>query len=180
MSRLEGWETGHDDAAPHERDARAARRVPERLRGRGDLTLVVGLGGDADAAARLLAASAGAEVPVLPVPDRRAALAARADGVRTDRPVVGVVTLPGPLAVAEFAVDLAGIEPDQVWAAVDASRKDEDTAAWVAAVDAVLAVDAIAASNAALTATPLAIDRLGHPVLWLDAPPAAPVDRRIG
>jgi hypothetical protein len=85
--------------------------------------------------------------------------------------VVGTVTLPAPDAVPALAADLAAIEPDQVWVAVDASRKEEDTAAWVGAVDAVLAVDAIAATNAALTASPLSVDRLGHPVLWLDSTP---------
>lgn len=144
---------------------------PARLRGRGDLTLVVGLGPDAEAAARVLAASADAGAEVQQLSDRRAALAARADGVRRDIPVVAAFPLAGPDAVPGLAADLAGIAPDQVWVAVDVSRTFGDTSGWVRAVDAVLAVDAVAATGAAFTSTPDDVHRLGLPVLWLDAPP---------
>jgi hypothetical protein len=144
---------------------------PARLRGRGDLTLVVGLGRDAEAAAAVLAASADAAAEVVHVADRRDALAARADGVRRDIPLVAAYALAGPAAVAAVGAELAGIAPDQVWAAVDVSRKAEDTAAWVRALDAVLAVDAVAATGAALTSSPGDVHRLGLPVLWLEAPP---------
>lgn len=144
---------------------------PGRLRGRGDLTLVVGLPGDVGEAARVLAASADAGAEVQRVTDRRDALAARADGVRREIPIVAAFPLAGPSAVAQLAADLAATAPDQVWVAVDVSRKHEDTAEWVQAVDAVLAVDAIAATGAPLTSTPESVHRLGLPVLWLDAPP---------
>lgn len=149
---------------------RPAGPPPARLRGRGDLTLVIGLGADALAAARVLADSA--EADVLPVTDRREALAARADGVRRERAVVGVVELPRTEVPQALAADLAGVAPDQVWVAVDVSRKPEDTAAWVRAVDGVLAVDAVAATGGALTASPASVHLLGLPVLWLDEPPA--------
>nr|WP_217498858.1 transporter substrate-binding domain-containing protein [Leifsonia sp. C5G2] len=145
---------------------------PARLRGRGDLTLVVGLGGDAEAAAAVLAASADAGAEVVRVADRRDALAARADGVRRDLPLVAAYALAGPGAVPAVVAELAGIAPDQVWVAVDVSRRPEDTAEWVRAVDAVLAIDAVAATGAAFTSSPDDIHRLGLPVLWLDAPPA--------
>lgn len=148
-----------------------AAAPPARLRGRGDLTLVVGLGEDALAAARVLAASASPDGEALAIADRRDALAARADGVRQEHPVVGAFSLPGVDAVPGLAAELAGIAPDQVWVAVDASRKTQDTAHWVRAVDAVLAVDGIAATGAALTASPDDVRGLGLPVLWLDAPP---------
>lgn len=144
---------------------------PARLRGRGDLTLVVGLGADAEAAARVLAASADAGAEVQHLADRRDALAARADGVRRDIPVVAAFPLAGPAAVPALAADLAGIAPDQVWVAVDVSRTFGDTSTWVRAVDAVLAVDAVAATGASFTSTPDDVHRLGLPVLWLDAPP---------
>jgi hypothetical protein len=54
---------------------------------------------------------------------------------------------------------------------VDATRKHDDTALWVGAVDAVLAVDAVVATGASLTASPESVHALGLPVLWLDAPP---------
>ncbi|KRC46934.1 hypothetical protein ASE16_16220 [Leifsonia sp. Root227] len=154
---------------------------PARLRGRGDLTLVVGLGADAVTASRVFAASVdGAEVrpggstraSAPRVDDRRGALQARADGVRRERSIIAAFGLDhGAADIPALAESLAGIAPDQVWVAVDASRKTEDTAAWVAAVDAVLAVDGIAACGAAFTATPGSVAALGFPVLWLDDAP---------
>jgi hypothetical protein len=153
-------------------------RPPALLRGRGDLTLVIGLGADALAAARALAEAIGdAEVrpggcsraPAARVDDRRGALRARADGVRRERAVVVAFGMTrGADEVAELAEALAGIAPDQVWAAVDASRKAEDTAAWVRAVDAVLAVDALVVTGSQVTATPGSVRELGIPIGWLD------------
>ncbi|WP_223692895.1 hypothetical protein [Leifsonia poae] len=154
---------------------------PALLRARGDLTLVVGLGPDALAAARELAADIG-DAEVRPggssraaaprADDRRGALRARADGVRRERAIVVAYGLSGAAAaVADIAESLAGIEPDQVWAAVDSSRKTEDTAGWVRAVDAVLAVDGLVVSGAALTATPETVRGLGIPVRWIDGAP---------
>jgi hypothetical protein len=152
--------------------------VPALLRGRGDLTLVVGLGTDAVAAARMLAEAIG-DAEVRPggcaraaaprVDDRRGALRARADGVRRDRAMVAAFGIArGASEVPELAESLAGIEPDQVWLTVDASRKADDTAAWVRAVDAILGVDGIAVTGAALTATPQSVSELGFPVGWVD------------
>lgn len=158
-----------------------ASAPPARLRGRGDLTLVVGLGTDAVTASRVFSASVddaevrpgGCSRAAAPrVDDRRGALRARADGVRRERSVIAAYGLEhGADDLPALAESLAGIAPDQVWVAVDASRKAEDTAAWVAAVDAVLAVDGIAASGAAFTSTPESVDALGFPVLWLDDAP---------
>lgn len=158
-----------------------AAAPPACLRGRGDLTLVVGLGTDAVAASRVFSASVddaevrpgGCSRAAAPrVDDRRGALRARADGVRRERSVIAAYGLEhGADDLPALAESLAGIAPDQVWVAVDASRKAEDTAAWVAAVDAVLAVDGIAASGAAFTSTPESVDALGFPVLWLDDAP---------
>ncbi|MFF9564441.1 hypothetical protein ACF1AJ_13940 [Leifsonia sp. NPDC014704] len=172
--RENGSNSSHDvhfDGVDGVDGVEAGGRPPARLRGRGDLTLVVGLGADAEAAARVLAASADAGAEVQHVADRRDALAARADGVRRDIPVVAAFPLAGPAAVPALAADLAGIAPDQVWVAVDVSRTFGDTSTWVRAVDAVLAVDAVAATGASFTSTPDDVHRLGLPVLWLDAPP---------
>lgn len=163
MSQLGEEETGTAGAA--------GAAAPARLRGRGDLTLVVGLGVDAQAAATVLAASADAGAEVRHVADRRAALAARADGVRRGIPVVAVFPLAAPGVVPAVVPQLAAIAPDQVWVAVDVSRKHDDTTEWVRAVDAVLAVDAIAATGASLTASPESVHALGLPVLWLETPP---------
>ena len=163
------------DTYEHLDDRQAARAPvgapPARLRGRGDLTLVVGLGGDAHTAAAALAASAGADAEVRHVDDRRAALAARADGVRRGIPVVAVFPLAGPADVHAVVPQLAAIAPDQVWVAVDVSRKHDDTAEWVRTVDGALAVDAVAATGASLTASPGSVQAFGLPVLWLETRP---------
>ena len=170
-------EPSGDQMSPLDEVAEDERRKPvgpppARLRGRGDLTLVVGLGADVHEAARVLAASADANAEVQAVADRRDALAARADGVRREIPIVAAFPLSGPGVVPEVAADLAATAPDQVWVVVDVSRKHDDTARWVEAVDAVLAVDAVVATGASLTVSPDSIHALGLPVLWLDAPPA--------
>jgi hypothetical protein len=170
-----------DAHVPGGDDAEEAAHVgppPGLLRGRGDLTLVIGLGSDAVAAARLIAEAIG-DAEVRPggcsraaaprVDDRRGALRARADGVRRERPMVaayGIVR--GAADVPGLTESLAGIEPDQVWVAVDASRKSEDTVAWVRAVDAILAVDGLAVTGSALTATPDTVRALRIPIGWLD------------
>ncbi|MFF2050962.1 hypothetical protein ACFVU2_05115 [Leifsonia sp. NPDC058194] len=143
---------------------------PARLEGKGDLTVVIGLGADAREAARILAE--GVEADVHPVADRRDALAARADGVRRGCAIVAPVELDAVDAVPALAADLASLAPDQVWVAVDVSRRLEDTRRWVGEVDAVLAVDGVAATGARRTAGPHGLAALGRPVLWLDAPPA--------
>lgn len=143
---------------------------PARLEGKGDLTVVIGLAGDAREAARILAE--GVEADVHPVADRRDALAARADGVRRGCAIVAPVELDAVDGVPALAADLAAIAPDQVWVAVDVSRRLEDTRRWVGEVDAVLAVDGVAATGARRTAGPHGLAGLGRPVLWLDAPPA--------
>lgn len=157
-------------ASPSADDTALAGPPPARLQGRGDLTIVVGFGGDAREAARILAE--GADAAVHPVSDRRAALAARAEGVRRGCAIVAPVELDAVDAVAALAADLASIAPDQVWVAVDVSRRLDDTRRWVGEVDAVLAVDGIAATGARRTAGPHGLAALARPVLWLDAPPA--------
>lgn len=146
-------------------DAALAGPPPARLQGKGDLTIVVGFGGDAREAARILAE--GADAAVRPVADRRAALAARAEGVRRGCAIVAPVELDAVDAVAALAADLASIAPDQVWVAVDVSRRPDDTRRWVGEVDAVLAVDGIAATGARRTAGPHGLAALARPVLWL-------------
>jgi hypothetical protein len=152
-------------ASPSADDAALAGPPPARLQGKGDLTIVVGFGSDAREAARILAE--GADAAVHPVADRRAALAARAEGVRRGCAIVAPVELDAVDAVAALAADLASIAPDQVWVAVDVSRRPDDTRRWVGDVDAVLAVDGIAATGARRTAGPHGLAALARPVLWL-------------
>lgn len=177
-------------ASPVAAPAAPVAPPPALLRGRGDLTLVIGLGTDALTAARMLAEAIG-DAEVRPggcsraaaprVDDRRGALRARADGVRRERPIVAAFGVAGGAEqVAGLAEALASIAPDQVWAAVDVSRKTEDTAAWVRAVDGILAVDALVVSGSAFTATPSSARGLGIPIGWLDGSPVGGAPVGIG
>ncbi len=63
---------------------------------------------------------------------------------------------------------LPTIAADQVWIVVDASRKPEDTARWVAAVSARVGVHAIATIGTRRTSTPETVLELGLPEGWSD------------
>jgi hypothetical protein len=152
--------------------------VPAPLQGPGDLVLVVGLGQDPLDVARSMAAQAasnavkpaGALAADLrrPVADRHAALSARARGVEGGHSVFVAFGL-GRAAPDEEALGvLTSLGADQVWVAVDAGRKPKDTASWVLAVQAAVAVAGIAVVGAAGTSTPETVNNLGVPVGWVD------------
>lgn len=155
------------------------RSAPRPLTAPGDLVLIVGMTADAIAVARSMAAAhgdsdlAGAGSLDLPglarVDDRRTAVRARALGVLNSRPVYLAFGL--DLATTEWPVwetIVSGISPDQVWVAVDAGRKPNDTARWVAALAARVPVDALAVEGGALTATPHTVEDLDLPIGWLN------------
>ncbi|MFK4731472.1 hypothetical protein ROT00_17420 [Agromyces mediolanus] len=141
----------------------------------GDFVLVVGLGDDAATAARgLIGQAAGA--PLLlhgtsadaeaDIPDRRAALAARMRAVEQHAAVVLAVSV----GLEERLDALADLRPDEVWAAVDVSRRTDDTGYWLARVDASLPISAIAAVGAERTRHPLDVSRFGPRVGWRQPP----------
>lgn len=142
----------------------------------GDLVAIVGIGQDPLPVARWMAARAtpgdvlgGGAVNTCdgtaPLTDRRSALLARAEGVSNGRIVYCAFGItPG----THFAGEVAAIDADQVWAVVDAGRKPEDTARWVAALAAVTGVSAIAVVGNALTATPESVEELNLPIGWAD------------
>ncbi|MFD3444986.1 hypothetical protein ACFDTO_10355 [Microbacteriaceae bacterium 4G12] len=149
--------------------------VPAPLRRPGDLVLVIGLAADAVAVATAMAASVGSASVCASgsapgwsrVDDRRGALAARAQGVeRGESAFVACGWGADALAV------LSAVGPDQVWVAVDAGRKPEDTARWVAAVASAIPIDAVATVGSADTATPETVEELGLPIGWVDDRPA--------
>lgn len=152
---------------------------PLPLRGAGDLVLVIGLGDDALAVARAIAEGVGASVLRIAglierdgidrADDRRGAIAARAAGVRGGRGVVVAYGLPrgGPTS-ASFD-ELASLNADQVWVAVDAGRKTEDSARWVRAVSEAVPVVAVMSWAPEHTGTPHSVAQLGLPVGWLEA-----------
>jgi hypothetical protein len=131
---------------------------PRPLRGAGDLVVVVGMGADPYLVADTLANRVGAGevrvagelniVGVQRVDDRRAALAARVQGVRSGRSVFVALGL-GDATCDEAEVRAHGtaierLHPDQVWAAVDVRRPPDDTAAWMHAIGSAVPVDAVA------------------------------------
>lgn len=105
--------------------------------------------------------------------DRRTAMAARALGVR--RAQASFVALGTDLqALARRPEDLrdlvGALAPDQVWAVVDATRKSEDTAGWLARVAGFTTVDALAVIGSEHTTTPETVNMLGVPVGWVERP----------
>jgi len=151
--------------------------VPRPLGAAGDLVVLVGLGQDAVAVAEVMATHVDAVVAVAGaaqgdsrVEERHAALAARADGVRSGRATIVAVGHDGGTEPWQLVRALAA---DQIWAVVDAGRKPEDTADWVAQLRRAIEVDALAVVGVALTGTPETVNELGLPVGWVDGGPSA-------
>ncbi|MCW4385716.1 hypothetical protein OH146_08000 [Salinibacterium sp. SYSU T00001] len=143
--------------------------------GAGDLVVVIGLGGDALAVARAMSFTVQAELVVSGaavgeglerIDGRRDAITVRAKGVHRDRVVIAAFGLSGTEGLAAQAESVADLKPDQVWFAVDAGRKHDDTARWVKAVTAVLPAHAVAAVARDTTSTPDTVRDLGMPVTW--------------
>jgi hypothetical protein len=124
----------------------------------GDLVLLVGRPNDVDAAAGLFAVRHA--LRPTDAADRRAAILARADGVRDGHAV---------LAVAAWDDRATGdaLQADQVWVVVDVGRKPADSAAMVSAVAGRLPLAGVVAIGAGETATPGSVDLLGLPVVSL-------------
>ena len=166
--------------APVAARARRRARPVVLLKAPGDLVVVAGIGDDALTVARSLAGErGGAQIvaggaqqaaPGAPsVTDSRTAFSARARGVENGRAtIVAYAVEPGDARLAGHAAALASIRPDQLWLAVDASRKPEDTEAWVNAVCTVAPVQAIAVLRTAWTSTPETVRSLGLPEGWSD------------
>ncbi|WIE80893.1 hypothetical protein [Curtobacterium sp. MCSS17_016] len=157
------------------------RRAPELARKPGDIVFVYGLRDDARTAAEALQVAYGSIEVVLAgtyrkgvgrhIEDRRESYAARADGVRTSRSFIVAVGLGvSPAVPQHHLAALNEFSPDQVWLAVDVTRKPEDTSAWAHAVaTAADGIDALAAVGVAETITPETTDYIGIPVGWADA-----------
>lgn len=157
------------------------RRAPELARKPGDIVFIYGLRDDARTVAEALQVAYGSIEVVLAgtyrkgvgrhIEDRRESYAARADGVRTSRSFIVAVGLGvNPAVQQHHLASLAEYKPDQVWLAVDVTRKPEDTSAWAHTVAiASDGIDAIAAVGVAETITPETTDYIGIPVGWADA-----------
>jgi hypothetical protein len=149
-----------DGVTPTVRRGPAAGRppVPAVLSADGDLVVLVGRAGDVDAAAGVFATTWA--LRQTDAADRRAAILARADGVRGGHALLGVASW-------DDRRTLEAIGPDQVWVVVDAGRKPADTLAMLTAVAAVVPVAGVLAIGADETASPETVHELGVAVRTL-------------
>lgn len=156
----------------------AAPRVPAApplARGVGDLVVVVGFAAEALAVARAMSFTVPADVVVAGaavaeglsrIDDRRGAITARARGVERERFVIVAYGLTPGDTVARQAQSLVELRADQLWLAVDAGRKADDTARWVVALSSVATPDAVAGIGREATVSPETVRELGLPVSW--------------
>jgi hypothetical protein len=151
--------------------------IPSPYDQAGGLVLFLGLGTDSDVAARSLARTVrhaefhrGGRIideDGLRVDDRRSAASARARGVTNNS--VAFVAWGLGVGLSEIAMSverIRAVAADQIWVVVDAARKPEDTAAWVAAIRRAFTVTALAVVSSVETATPESVGALGLPIGW--------------
>lgn len=168
----------YSDLAPNAGLIEAAG-VPRLHDEPGGLVLFVGLGDDAMVVARSLARSVrwsdvrmGGRIlgEALPrVDDRRSASEFRAHCIAVGS--VGLLAWGvglGVRGIQSTTSALRAIDADQIWLVVDASRKAEDTAAWVSVIRASTPATALAVLHGVETATPDSVNALGLPIGWSD------------
>lgn len=156
------------------------QEVPTLLDEPGKVVMVIGLVSDALAAARSLATSvesaeirtAGASMQsgFVHVVSRQGLEDAKEAGRRAGRVVIIAFGLGQDGTVRVPA--LTELDADQVWLAVDATRKPSDTQSWVRKVIWVTAPDALVVLGAHETLTPQTVNELQVPVGWVDGRPA--------
>ncbi|GAA4920183.1 hypothetical protein [Nesterenkonia rhizosphaerae] len=97
---------------------------------------------------------------------RRSLLLARAEAVAEQVPVLALVPLKFPRGQVRSGADAPVIlEADQLWAAVDARRKPEDTRAWLSVLAEHRKVDGVLPLGVEETTSPESVRQLGLPVL---------------
>lgn len=156
------------------------KQAPAWMARPGDLVVIVGLDEDSVRVARQVAAELAACVAfsdglgpegVVRVEDRRTAMETRSAGVLTGTgTVVAARWSPHGRDEERFARTMRGMAADQVWVAVDARRKSEDTALWVGRLQAIVPVAGIAVLGREGTATPESVEDLGLPTGWVEDP----------
>ncbi|MDQ4504130.1 hypothetical protein [Sinomonas sp. ASV322] len=113
-----------------------------------------------------VASGAAPDWPALTGP--RDATAARARAVEAGVAVLAVGTLTPLEPITAQLREALALHPDQVWLAIDARHKPDETADWVDAVAERLPVDALAVVGARETRTAYTVNGLGIPVGWVD------------
>jgi hypothetical protein len=150
--------------------------VPRVLDGPGDAVMVVGLGPDALTVARSMAALTKNALV-------RTAGSFRAEGcghlvsrngltsVRADAVIAGQTVFVAFGLGADGTVRapaLSEMNADQIWLAVDATRKPSDTLNWTRRVSWASRADALAVLNSENTLTPKSVNELDLPIGWVD------------
>lgn len=174
------------EVAPVEAPRRPGPRISKKRRelvpipatNRGDVIVIVGVSGDALTIAHQFSAHyGGAKIctggelatGIDSLIDRRSVLAARTAATDEGRcVVVAFGIIPG----RDYTAELQMLDATQVWAAVDASRKTDDTQVWVALLDESVDVDALAVLGTATTQTPTSVNDLRVPIGWVEDEPA--------
>lgn len=170
------------DTLDHDTASRTAsvRGVPLPSADAGDLIVFAGLGRDGLEEADSLASSMG-------ITALTAGLAE--GGIRLDEPRAGLSArtadrIAGRASLAGFGLGvdqrqvlgqlgyLQALRADQVWLVVDATRKTEDTSAWVRAVASAMKVHGLAVIGSTRTSTAQTVNQLGIPVGRIDGAPA--------
>lgn len=151
--------------------------APAMLVQAGDLVVLAGVGRSAaDAAARIAAGlpagallGYGGETAAEPrVQGASGVLSMRARGVLSGQPAVLAYGLGTFRSAPSHLPELLALGADQLWLAVDVSRKHEDTRAWVEELTPALKVTALAVLGSRETNTPRTVRKLGLPVGWID------------
>lgn len=162
-------------AAPSE-EGRPDRAIPAPLSMPGDTVLIVGVGADALATARSMAAAAGSS-------SVRTAGSFRVEGTEHLVGRQGLVLARAAAVIAGEALfiafglgsdgslranALAEMKADQVWIVVDATRKHSDTTAWLRKVSWATDVAALAVIGSQDTRTPASVNDFALPIGWID------------
>ncbi|MET1021851.1 MAG: hypothetical protein ABWX69_06585 [Arthrobacter sp.] len=167
LEGLTGTTRSEPDTAPD---------VPSLLDGPGDAVMVIGLGPDALTVAQSMAASTnGALVRTAGsfravgyehLVSRNGLTSVRADAVIAGQTVFVAFGLSADGTVRAPA--LTEMKADQVWLAVDATRKPSDTLIWTRRAGWASQTDALAVLNSQNTLTPQSVNDLELPIGWLD------------
>jgi hypothetical protein len=153
-------------------------RVPVVATMPGNIVIVAGVGTDSMQIANQFSAyygsskiCTGGEIAtgIGSLVDRRSALAART--LATDEGRFVIVAF-GIIPGRDYTEELQMLDATQVWAAVDASRKTDDTRVWVALLDEATDVDALAVVGTTATQTPASVNELDIPIGWIEDEPA--------
>lgn len=158
--------------------AKDTSAIPEPMTGPGQLIILAGLGNDALVVAESLAAAHGNAVVCIGggiitggtrrIDNTAAAVDARDEGVTHGAGTILAFGLGSRRTVPAYLKALSAVPADQVWLAVDASRKEADTAAWTASAAKAVDVAALAVLNGSETLTPASVNALGFPIGWTD------------